>query len=233
MTNQEILNQIHRGVIVSCQALPDEPLYGYHFMGHLAFAAKEGGAVGIRANTCEDIVDIKKEVDLPVIGIIKSVYDDSDVYITPTMKEIDALAATGVEIIALDATDRPRPNGLDLDTLFKEARAKYPNQLFMADCSCYEDCKHAAEIGFDLVGTTLCGYTAKTKGTAIPDYDLLSRITTELNRSSRRAVFGSAASCRRCSLTQCTQRLSARPSRARVTSLADLLRPFHEYAFRH
>ena len=59
--------------------------------------------------------------------------------------------------------------------------AKYPNQLFMADCSCYEDCKHAAEIGFDLVGTTLCGYTAKTKGTAIPNYDLLSRITTELN----------------------------------------------------
>ena len=111
-------------------------------------------------------MDIKKEVDLPVIGIIKSVYDDSDVYITPTMKEIDALAATGVEIIALDATDRPRPNGLDLDTLFKEARAKYPNQLFMADCSCYEDCKHAAEIGFDL---------------AIPNYDLLSRITTELN----------------------------------------------------
>ena len=123
----------------------------------------------------------KRIVDLPVIGIIKSVYDDSDVYITPTMKEIDALAATGVEIIALDATDRPRPNGLDLDTLFKEARAKYPNQLFMADCSCYEDCKHAAEIGFDLVGTTLCGYTAKTKGTAIPNYDLLSRITTELN----------------------------------------------------
>ena len=155
MTNQEILNQIHRGVIVSCQALPDEPLYGYHFMGHLAFAAKEGGAVGIRANTCEDIMDIKKEVDLPVIGIIKSVYDDSDVYITPTMKEIDALAATGVEIIALE--------------------------LIMADCSCYEDCKHAAEIGFDLVGTTLCGYTAKTKGTAIPNYDLLSRITTELN----------------------------------------------------
>lgn len=62
MTNQEILNQIHRGVIVSCQALPDEPLYGYHFMGHLAFAAKEGGAVGIRANTCEDIVDIKRKL---------------------------------------------------------------------------------------------------------------------------------------------------------------------------
>ena len=167
MTNQEILNQIHRGVIVSCQALPDEPLYGYHFMGHLAFAAKEGGAVGIRANTCEDIVDIKKEVDLPVIGIIKSVYDDSDVYITPTMKEIDALAATGVEIIALDATDRPRPNGLDLDTLFKEARAKYPNQLFMADCSCYEDCKHALTLSAQRCAATRQRRRARLSRTTI------------------------------------------------------------------
>ena len=171
MTNQEILNQIHRGVIVSCQALPDEPLYGYHFMGHLAFAAKEGGAVGIRANTCEDIVDIKKEVDLPVIGIIKSVYDDSNVYITPTMKEIDALAATGVEIIALDATDRPRPNGLDLDTLFKEARAKYPNQLFMADCSTVEEALHEDELGFDFIGTTMVGYTEQSAVLKIEDDD--------------------------------------------------------------
>lgn len=125
--------------------------------------------MGIRANTCEDIVDIKKEVDLPVIGIIKSVYDDSDVYITPTMKEIDALAATGVEIIALDATDRPRPNGLDLDTLFKEARAKYPNQLFMADCSCYEDCKHAAEIALTLSVRRCAATRQRQKGTAIPN----------------------------------------------------------------
>ena len=183
MTNQEILNQIHHGVIVSCQALPDEPLYGYHFMGHLAFAAKEGGAVGIRANTCEDIVDIKKEVDLPVIGIIKSVYDDSDVYITPTMKEIDALAATGVEIIALDATDRPRPNGLDLDTLFKEARAKYPNQLFMADCSTIEEALHADELGFDFIGTTMVGYTKQSEGDKIEenDFEILREIVSKVN----------------------------------------------------
>lgn len=181
MTNEEILKRIHRGLIVSCQALPDEPLYGYHFMGKMAFAAKEGGAVGIRANTVSDILDIRKEVDLPVIGIIKSVYADSDVYITPTMAEVDALAETGVEIIAIDATDRPRPNGEDLDSFFKAVREKYPNQLFMADCSCFEDCKHAAEIGFDLVGTTLCGYTEKTRGTAIPSYALLERITSELS----------------------------------------------------
>lgn len=181
MTNAEILKKIHRGVIVSCQALPDEPLYGYHFMGKMAYAAKEGGAVGIRANTVSDIIDIRKEVDLPIIGIIKAVYEDSDVYITPTMKEVDELMECGVDIIAIDATDRPRPNSGDLDTFFKAVREKYPDQLFMADCSCYEDCKHAAEIGFDLVGTTLCGYTAKTRGTVPPSYDLIERITTELS----------------------------------------------------
>ena len=181
MGTQDRIKALKGQLIVSCQALPQEPLHSSFIMGRMARAAKEGGAAGIRANTKEDIKEIQEVTGLPIIGIVKRDYPDSAVYITPTMKEIDALAATGVEIIALDATDRPRPNGLDLDTLFKEARAKYPNQLFMADCSCYEDCKHAAEIGFDLVGTTLCGYTAKTKGTAIPNYDLLSRITTELN----------------------------------------------------
>jgi N-acylglucosamine-6-phosphate 2-epimerase len=181
MGTEDRIKTLKGKLIVSCQALPQEPLHSSFIMGRMARAAKEGGAAGIRANTKEDIKEIQEVTGLPIIGIVKRDYPDSAVYITPTMKEIDALAATGVEIIALDATDRPRPNGLDLDTLFKEARAKYPNQLFMADCSCYEDCKHAAEIGFDLVGTTLCGYTAKTKGTAIPNYDLLSRITTELN----------------------------------------------------
>ena len=181
MGTEDRIKALKGQLIVSCQALPQEPLHSSFIMGRMARAAKEGGAAGIRANTKEDIKEIQEVTGLPIIGIVKRDYSDSAVYITPTMKEIDALAATGVEIIALDATDRPRPNGLDLDTLFKEARAKYPNQLFMADCSCYEDCKHAAEIGFDLVGTTLCGYTAKTKGTAIPNYDLLSRITTELS----------------------------------------------------
>mgnify|MGYP003275725309 CR=1 FL=1 len=181
MTNSEVLAKIKGGLIVSCQALETEPLYSSYIMGRMAFAAKEGGAVGIRANTVADIVEIRKTVDLPVIGIIKAVYGDCQVYITPTEKEVDELVKTGVEIIAIDATDRERPDGVSLDVFFKKIREKYPNQLFMADCSCFEDCRHAAEIGFDLVGTTLCGYTETTKGTAIPSYSLLERITTELN----------------------------------------------------
>ncbi len=111
----------------------------------MAYAAKEGGAVGIRANTVADIVEIKKTVDLPVIGIIKEVYGDCDVYITPTMKEVDALVECGVDIIATDCTNRIRPDGKTLDEFFAEVRAKYPEQLFMADCSCYEEGLHAAQ----------------------------------------------------------------------------------------
>ena len=72
--------------MVSCQALPDEPLHSSFIMGRMALAAKQGGAVGIRAQSKEDIVEIKRNVDLPVIGIVKRNYPDSEVYITPTKK---------------------------------------------------------------------------------------------------------------------------------------------------
>lgn len=177
-----VLEQIRGGLIVSCQALKDEPLYSPYIMSRMAFAAKEGGAVGIRANTVEDIAEIKKAVDLPVIGIIKEVYGDCDVYITPTMKEIDKLAACGVDIIATDCTNRIRPDGSTLDEFFRDVRAKYPNQLFMADCSCYEEGMHAAKIGLDLIGTTMNGYTEYTKGAVLPDFKLMKRLVADCGK---------------------------------------------------
>ena len=143
-------------------------------MGRMAYAAKLGGAAGIRANTVEDITEIRKTVDLPVIGIIKKVYEDEPhVYITPTMTEVDALAEAGCEIIAMDATCRKRPGGVDLADFFKEVRAKYPEQLFMADCASIDDGMTAAELGFDLIGTTLAGYTDYTKGAKVPPYSMI------------------------------------------------------------
>ena len=180
MTNAEILNQIKGGLIVSCQALPTEPLYDSYIMSKMAWAAYLGGAVGIRANTVVDIKAIKEKVDLPVIGIIKAEYEDSDVYITPTMKEVDALVEIGCEIIALDATNRVRPGGITFEEFFKEVRAKYPDQLFMADTSCFEEGKLALELGFDLIGTTMSGYTPYTKGTPLPDFTLMKRYKEEL-----------------------------------------------------
>lgn len=179
--NEKILNQIKGGLIVSCQALSTEPLYDSYIMSKMAYAAMLGGAVGIRANTIVDIKAIKERVDLPVIGIIKEVYSDSDVYISPTMKEIDALVDVGCEIIATDATDRLRPNGVTFEEFFTQVRKKYPNQLFMADTSCFEEGKRAEELGFDLIGTTMAGYTPYTKGRTLPDVELVHRYSTQLH----------------------------------------------------
>lgn len=183
--NQAIMDRIKGGLIVSCQALKEEPLHSSYIMSRMAYAAMKGGAVGIRANTVEDITEIKKTVDLPIIGIIKEVYGDCSVYITPTVKEVDALVACGVSIIATDATDsakRPRPDGRSLDDFFGEVREKYPEQLFMADCSSYEEGMHAAELGFDFVGTTMNGYTDYTAGVELPNIELMGRLVKECGR---------------------------------------------------
>lgn len=177
---QEVAAKIKGGLIVSCQALPTEPLYSSYIMGRMAYAAMEGGAVGIRANTPQDIAEIKKTVDLPVIGLYKVVTEGSDVYITPTMAEIDALMEVGPEIIALDATDRKRANGMTISEFFPQVREKYPDMLFMADCSTYEDAVRAQELGFDFAGTTLCGYTKETEGTEIPCYEMLRKMCGNL-----------------------------------------------------
>lgn len=178
--NNKILEKIKGGLIVSCQALSTEPLYDSYIMSKMAYAASLGGAVGIRANTVVDILAIREKVDLPIIGIIKKDYPDSDVYITPTIDEVDALYEISCDIIAVDATNRIRPNGISFESFFKEVRAKYPDQLFMADTSCFEEGKLALELGFDLLGTTMSGYTPYTKGALLPDFNLMKRYKNEL-----------------------------------------------------
>lgn len=177
MKNLSVFDRVRGGLIVSCQALEHEPLHSSFIMSRMAVAAEMSGAAGIRANTVADITEIRKAVQLPMIGIIKQVYPDSEVYITPTMAEVDALVKTGVEIIAMDATNRLRTGGKSLDEIFGAVRQKYPDQLFMADCSCCEEALHAAGIGFDCVGTTMAGYTPDTKGTALPDLAFIQKIS--------------------------------------------------------
>lgn len=180
MKNLGILKKIKGGLIVSCQALEDEPLHSPYIMSRMAFAAFEGGASGIRANSVDDITEIKKTVNLPIIGLIKKVYSDSDVYITPTMEEVDALAACSPDIIAIDATNRLRPNNETIDAFFKKVREKYPDIIFMADCSTLQDGINAEKLGFDIIGTTLCGYTDETNGTSLPNYNLITELSSKI-----------------------------------------------------
>lgn len=181
MDNKDkIFEQVKGKLIVSCQALPEEPLHSPYIMGRMAYAAKLGGACGIRANSVEDIHEIKKTVDLPIIGIIKRDYKGSDVFITPTMEEIDLLCREGVDIIALDATKRVRPDGTTIEEVFPKIREKYKDQIFMADCSTYDEGMTAYKLGFDCVGTTLSGYTDYTEGMSLPDTGLIGKLVRDL-----------------------------------------------------
>ncbi|WP_080146677.1 N-acetylmannosamine-6-phosphate 2-epimerase [Marinilactibacillus piezotolerans] len=166
-----VLNKIKGGLVVSCQALPDEPLHSSFIMGRMAIAAEQGGAIGIRANTKEDIAEIKQQTALPIIGIVKRDYAGSKVYITATMKEVDELMEVGCDIIALDATDQTRPEGQTLASFIKNVRDKYPDVLLMADASTIDEVINAEKLGFDLLSTTLMGYTEKSKGMNIADQD--------------------------------------------------------------
>ena len=113
-----VLNQFKRSSLVTASIV-------FPFiMGRMALAAKIGGASGIRANTKEDIAEIQTQVDLPIIGIVKRDYEDSEIYITPTMKEIDELMEVKPEIIAMDATISTRPEGKTLDEFFHEEEQK-------------------------------------------------------------------------------------------------------------
>lgn len=160
----EIFNKIKLKLIVSCQALEGEPLYSSFIMGRMALAATQAGAGGIRANTVPDIKEIKKNTNLPIIGIIKRNYGDCNVYITPTIKEVDELIIESVDIIAIDSTKRLRPDNIKLEYFVKNIKEKYPNQIIMGDISNVDEAIYAEKIGIDIIGTTLCGYTDYTKG---------------------------------------------------------------------
>lgn len=166
-----MLEQIKGKLVVSCQALENEPLHSPFIMAKMALAAAEGGAAGIRANSVADIKAIRQQVALPVIGLLKRDYPDSEVFITPTLREVEELIAAAPEMIALDATQRPRPGGETLAQLVAGIRARWPALLLMADIASVEEALIAEELGFDCVGTTLYGYTPQTKGHTLPESD--------------------------------------------------------------
>lgn len=168
-----VLSQVQHGLIVSCQALPGEPLHGADSMVKMARAAQQGGAVAIRANGAADVRAMKQTLSLPVIGLVKRDYDDSDIYITPTLREMEELVEAGADIIALDATLRPRPGGCKLKQLIDYAHEH--GVTSMADISTLEEALHAASLGIGSVSTTLSGYTPYSTHIDGPDLELVRR----------------------------------------------------------
>lgn len=173
------IEAIKGGLVVSCQAYPGEPLRHPETMAQMAMAAVEGGAVGIRCQGLSDIAAIKGQVEVPVIGIWKD--GRGGVYITPTLRHARCCASAGADIVAIDATGRPRPDGR---TYADTVRALHDEGIVvMADCGSFADAERAVEAGSDIISTTLSGYTGERKKTDGPDFDLLRRMV---------AAFGDA-----------------------------------------
>ncbi|MBU0278206.1 N-acetylmannosamine-6-phosphate 2-epimerase [Gemella sp. zg-1178] len=183
MKKEQLFDYLKGGLIVSCQALEGEPLYRKEggVMMLMAQAAKEAGAIAIRAQGIVDIVQIKNYVKLPVIGIIKKSYPGYDSYITATMEEVDALVEAGSDIIALDCTLRQRGDGKTVNEFIKEIKTKYPDLVLMADISNLEEAINAEKAGVDCVGTTMNGYTPYTADSKKFDPDFLASIKTNVN----------------------------------------------------
>ena len=167
-------NQLKGKRTVSCQALPDEPLHSPFIMGRMARAAAEGGAAGIRAQSVADIEEIRRVVDLPIFGLIKQPYDGSPIYITPTHREVDALLAAPCEVIAIDLTDRPHPEGEQAKDLVDRVHAG--GKLVLADISTYEEGIAAEKLGADAISTTMAGYTEESEKHDGPDFGLIARL---------------------------------------------------------
>ena len=183
MKKEALFEQMKGKVIVSCQAVPGEPLYVEEksIMYLMARAAKQAGTPVIRTSSIRDVTAIKEETGLPVIGLIKVQYDGFESYITPTMKEVDALVEAGSDVIALDCTNQKRGDGKSISEFITEVRRKYPDEILMADISTYEEGVNAWKLGVDIVGTTMSGYTPYSPKLDGPDYELVKKLSSPVD----------------------------------------------------
>lgn len=168
----DMIESLRGKLIVSVQAYPGEPMRNPETMAQIAAAAQIGGAAAIRCQGLSDISLIKSRVKVPVIGLWKE--GDEGVYITPTLRHARACSMAGADIVAIDATGRPRPDGLSYGETVAEL--KKDGILVMADCGSMDDAIRAVEAGSDIISTTLSGYTGDREKTVGPDIELLTEM---------------------------------------------------------
>lgn len=171
---------LKHSLIVSCQARPGEPLNHPAMLAAMAQSVAECGASAIRANGPENIRAIREVVQVPIFGIYKRDYTDSPVYITPTLEDAEAIMAAGCDVLTVEATNQPRPNGESIEDFFRTIKQQFDVPI-MADISTYEEGIRAAELGADFVATTMAGYTPYSSKIPGPDLDLVRDLVAMLD----------------------------------------------------
>lgn len=171
-----LLQRLRGGLIVSVQAWPGSAIDDPYVIAAMARAAQENGAAGVRVEGTRDLQAVRACVGIPVIGLIKRHYPGFEPYITPTPDDVRSVVEAGAEIVAFDATDRPRPDGIGIADLVAAIHAD--GRLALADCATVADATAATRAGADCVATTLCGYTAETAGQRLPAIDLVRELAS-------------------------------------------------------
>jgi N-acylglucosamine-6-phosphate 2-epimerase len=174
------IETLKSGLIVSCQAPVESPLYDPKIIAAMAKASVMQGAAGIRIDTPAHVWEVRQQMpDIPIIGLWKKQFPGSEVYITPRFEEAIAIAQAGADIIAIDATLRERPDRETVPEIIEKIHLRL-GKLVMADIDTIESAIAAAEAGADFVGTTLYGYTPQTQHFSPPGYSLLAEIVEKL-----------------------------------------------------
>ena len=179
-----ILDDLKGKIIVSSQAMPNEPFYDEKCMMAMMQSAVNGGAKGLRVAGKRDVINATT-FGIPVIGLTKPEKLPENwrsvVYITPGIKEVKELIEAGADSIAFDGTSRPRPDGSSIEQLIQLIH--FAGRLAMADISTLEEGLHCAELGADIISTTLAGYTDESgEAGETPDFDLLTELVNRIEK---------------------------------------------------
>lgn len=177
--DQALHDQLHHQLIVSVQADQGDPMDDPHILAAMAQAVVQGGAVALRAGGPANIRAMRQVVDVPLIGLWKVDYPDSPVYITPTMTEARQIVEAGCSILAVDGTSQPRPAGESLEAYLKALQSAFDVPV-MADVSTLDEGLRAADLGADLVATTLSGYTPYSSRLEGPNFQLVADLAARL-----------------------------------------------------
>lgn len=180
LNKKSTLSQLNHGLIISCQPRLKSALDHPRFVAALATVAEQQGAAGVRIRGVRDIRAVARAVNIPIIGLEKIIDPDSDVYITPTIESVRRVYRAGAQIIAMDATERPRPKSQCLANIIDAAQENL-DALLMADVATLKQGVAAARLGFDIVGTTLCGYTEETRHCLAPAFELAAQLVREVD----------------------------------------------------